>query len=128
VLSFPGRRFETKVTYVAPMIDPVTRRVSVRATIENTDMLLRPEMFASVTIFVREAETSPAVPRDAIIYEGDAARVWIATDKALALRRVKLGLVDRNMVQVLEGLDATDKVVTKGSVFIDRATSGDEAL
>jgi membrane fusion protein, heavy metal efflux system len=127
-LSFPGRRFETKVTYVAPMIDPVTRRVSVRATIENTDMLLRPEMFASVSIFVRDAETSPAVPQDAIIYEGDAARVWVATDKALELRRIKLGLVDRNMVQVLEGLTAADKIVTKGSLFIDRATSGDEAL
>jgi cobalt-zinc-cadmium efflux system membrane fusion protein len=128
VLSLPGRRFETKVSYVTPMIDPATRRVTVRATVANTGLQLRPEMFATVRIFVGDAENSPAVPQEAIIYEGDAARVWVAVDKALELRRIRTGLVNANLVQVLDGLETGDKVVTKGSLFIDRAAAGAEAM
>jgi membrane fusion protein, heavy metal efflux system len=128
VLSLPGRRFETKVSYVTPMIDPATRRVTVRATVANAGLQLRPEMFATVSIFVGSAENSPAVPQEAIIYEGDAARVWVAVDKALELRRIRTGLVNANLVQVLDGLEAGDKVVTKGSLFIDRAAAGAEAM
>jgi len=125
VLSFPGRRFETKVSYVTPMIDPATRRVTVRATVANPELLLRPEMFATVTIFVGDPQSSPAVPQEAIIYEGDSARVWIAVDKTLELRRIKVGLTNGTLVQVVEGLEAGDKVVTRGSVFIDRAAAGE---
>jgi cobalt-zinc-cadmium efflux system membrane fusion protein len=127
VLSYPERTFATKISYVTPAIDPATRRVQVRANVENPGGLLQPEMFANVSIFTSDDTTSPAVPREAIIYEGNAARVWVATDdKSIALRRVTLGLTGGNMVQVLEGLAAGERVVTRGSLFIDRAATIDE--
>jgi cobalt-zinc-cadmium efflux system membrane fusion protein len=127
VLSYPERTFAAKISYVTPAVDPTTRRVQVRANVDNPGGLLQPEMFANVSIFTSDAATSPAVPREAIIYEGDGARVWVATDdKSVELRRVKLGLTNGNAVQVLEGLAAGDKVVTKGSLFIDRAATGPE--
>jgi cobalt-zinc-cadmium efflux system membrane fusion protein len=127
VLSYPERTFAAKISYVTPAVDPTTRRVQVRANVDNPGGLLQPEMFANVSIFTSDAATSPAVPREAIIYEGDGARVWVATDdKSVELRRVKLGLTNGNAVQVLEGLTAGDKVVTKGSLFIDRAATGPE--
>jgi cobalt-zinc-cadmium efflux system membrane fusion protein len=125
VLSYPERTFAAKISYVTPAVDPTTRRVQVRANVDNPSALLQPEMFATVTIFTSDATTSPAVPREAIIYEGNDARVWVATDdKSVELRRVKLGLTNGNAVQVLEGLAAGDRVVTKGSLFIDRAATG----
>ena len=67
----------------------------------------------------------PAVPRDAVIHEGDAARVWVAgKDRTLALRKISAGVTDRGMVQVLNGLKPGEEVVTKGSLFIDRAAIG----
>jgi membrane fusion protein, heavy metal efflux system len=64
------------------------------------------------------------VPRDAIIYEGDAARVWVVRDdKGIELRRVKVGLTNGTMVEVLGGLAPSDRVITKGSLFIDRVAS-----
>jgi hypothetical protein len=82
-------------------------------------------MFARVMIFTGAEKTSPAVPREAIVYEGDVARVWVAgDDKAIELRRVELGLTNGNLVQVVSGLKAGEKIVTKGTLFIDRAASG----
>jgi cobalt-zinc-cadmium efflux system membrane fusion protein len=127
VLAAPGRSFSTRMKYVATAMDPATRRLLVRATVENPDRLLKPEMFASVTIYTSDDATSPAVPREAIVYEGETARVWVASDdKSLEVRRIEPGLTMGNFVQVVKGLDAGEKIVTRGSVFIDRAAAGGE--
>jgi membrane fusion protein, heavy metal efflux system len=83
-------------------------------------------MFASVTILTGEGDTAVAVPREAIIHEGSTTRVWVARNdnKALELRRIKTGLTTDNMVEVLEGLDRNDRVITKGGLFIDRLAAG----
>jgi cobalt-zinc-cadmium efflux system membrane fusion protein len=125
VLAYPDRAFPANISYVAAALDPTSRRLLVRATVNNSAALLKPEMFASVKILTGEGDTAVAVPRDAIIYEGDAARVWVVRDdKSIELRRVKVGLTNGNMVEVLEGLGPGIRVVTKGSLFIDRAATG----
>jgi cobalt-zinc-cadmium efflux system membrane fusion protein len=125
VLAYPNRVFDANIDYVATSFDPGTRRLLVRATIKNSDMLLRPEMFASVTVLTGDDESSPAVPREAIIYEGSSPRVWVVhDDQAVEPRIIMTGLSRGPMVQVLSGLRLGDKVVTKGSLFIDRAAAG----
>jgi cobalt-zinc-cadmium efflux system membrane fusion protein len=65
------------------------------------------------------------VPREAIIYDGSNARVWVARDDhAVEPRKIKTGLSNGQMVQVLDGLRLGEKVVTKGSLFVDRAAAG----
>ena len=117
--------FEAKIDYVAAALDPDTRRLMVRATIDNREGLLKPEMFANVTIFIDQGGAAPAVPRDAIVYDGDAARVWVVRDdKAIELRQVELGMTAGNMVEVTDGLRPGEKIITKGSLFFDRAAAG----
>jgi cobalt-zinc-cadmium efflux system membrane fusion protein len=124
VLAYPERAFPANISYVAASLDPTTRRLLVRATVNNAAGLLKPEMFASVKILTGEGDTAVAVPRDAVIYEGGTARVWVARDdKAIELRRIKVGLTNGSMVEVLEGIAPTDRVVTKGSLFIDRVAA-----
>ncbi|MBV8097842.1 MAG: efflux RND transporter periplasmic adaptor subunit, partial [Verrucomicrobia bacterium] len=126
VLAFPGRRFSAKLTYVAASIDPNTHRLPVRAEVENPDGVLKPEMFANFSIIIGNAVDSPAVPEEGVVYEGDTARVWIAgKDKTLSLRQIRPGWVQEGMVQVLEGVQAGEQVVTSGSLFIDRAAHSD---
>jgi cobalt-zinc-cadmium efflux system membrane fusion protein len=128
VLAYPERSFPATISYVAAALDPTSRRLLVRATVDNAAGLLKPEMFASVKILTGESDKAVAVPRDAIIYEGEAARVWVVRDtdneKAIELRRIKVGLTNGSMVEVLKGLAPGDRVVTKGSLFIDRVASG----
>ncbi len=126
VLAYPGRVFKARITYVAPAIDPVTRRLPVRAEVDNADGALKPQMFAHFRIVTGDAVTAPAVPESAVIHEGDTARVWVANaDKSLALRQVRLGRVADGMDEVLAGLAPGDTVVTGGALFIDRASKGD---
>lgn len=124
VLAYPDRSFAGKLSYVATSIDPVTRRLLVRATLDNAEGLLRPEMFANVTILTGSSDSGVGVPRGAVIYEGSSARIWVARDdRSLELRPVELGLVNGNSIQVVKGLKAGEKVVTRGSLFIDREAS-----
>lgn len=122
VLAYPDRALPANISYVGTALDPITRRLLVRATVQNPVGLLKPEMFASVKIFTGEGDAASAVPRDAIIYEGDSARAWAVRDegKAIELRRVIIGQTSGNMVEVLSGLASDDRVITKGSLFIDR--------
>ena len=126
VLAFPDRVFSARIGYIASAIDPATRRIQVRATVDNRTGLLKPEMFASVRIATGSQEAGVAVPREAVIYEGDTARVWVVGEgNAVSLKQVKTGLVDGQLIQITSGLDAGDRVVTRGSLFIDRLASGE---
>jgi cobalt-zinc-cadmium efflux system membrane fusion protein len=128
VLAAPSRTFRARLNYVASAFDPASRRLLVRATVENSDGVLKPEMFANVTLFSNGDPSevyTPAVPRSAVIYEGHAARLWIAhDDHSIELRQIKIGLSNEKMMQVLSGVRAGEKVVTKGTLFIDRTASG----
>jgi cobalt-zinc-cadmium efflux system membrane fusion protein len=125
VLALPGRSFKTNIDYVSAAIDPSTRRLLVRATIDNKEGLFKPEMFANVTIFAGADHTSVGVPKQALIYEGERVRLWVAhDDRSLELREIRTGLTNGDLVEVRTNLKAGEKVVTRGSLFIDRAASG----
>jgi membrane fusion protein, heavy metal efflux system len=125
VLAFPGRTFKAKISWVAPSIDPNTHRLSVRADVENADGELKPGMFANFSIITGKEETATSVPQSAIVYEGDAARVWVAGDGTVMGRSIRTGRISDGMVEILSGLSEGEKVVTSGALFIDRAASND---
>lgn len=125
VLALPGRELNARINYVATAIDPNTRRLLVRATIDNPGGVLKPEMFATVTIYAPGNQDSVGVPKQALIYEGDQVRVWVAhDDKTIELRQIKVGMANGNLVEVHGNLKPGEKIVTKGSLFIDRAATG----
>lgn len=125
VLALPGRPLFARINYVAASIDPSTRRLLVRATIDNREGLLKPEMFANVTIYSPSDHAAVGVPKQALIYEADQVRVWVAReDKSIELRQIKPGLTNGDLVEVLGNLKPGEMIVTKGSLFIDRAASG----
>jgi cobalt-zinc-cadmium efflux system membrane fusion protein len=127
VLAYPDRLFRARISYIASSIDPATHRLPVRAEVENPDGALKPEMFAGFSIITGPEAEAPAVPDSAVVYEGSTAHVWVANpkDKTVALRQIRTGRVADGTVQVTEGLRTGELVVTRGSLFIDRATAGD---
>jgi cobalt-zinc-cadmium efflux system membrane fusion protein len=125
VMALPGRPLTARINYVAAAIDPATRRLLVRATIDNKDGALKPEMFANVTLLSASDHAAVGVPKQALIYEGDQVRIWVAhEDKSIELRQIKPGLVNGDLVEVVGNLKPGEQIVTKGSLFIDRAASG----
>jgi cobalt-zinc-cadmium efflux system membrane fusion protein len=123
VLAYPQRDFKARVTHVAALVDPVTHRLPVRAEIDNRDGALKPDMFANFRILTSDASESPAVPEAAVVHEGDSAHVWVVAGDLLSYRAIKTGRSNDALVEVLEGLKAGERIVTKGGLFIDQAAT-----
>lgn len=123
-LALPGRVMTGRIDYVATALDPSTRRLLVRATLNNGNGLLKPEMFTTVTIYAPGEQPTVGVPKTALIYEGDQVRVWVANeDKTIELRTIKTGMTNAGLVEVFGNLRPGEKIVTRGSLFIDRVAS-----
>ncbi len=120
--ALPDKVFDARITTLGTGLDATTRRLTVRAEVQDPDRLLKPEMFATFQIEVGEAMRSVGLPLEAVIFRGSEASVWRALDdRTFELRKVTLGLRSGNTFQVLDGLAPGDRVVTGGALFIDRA-------
>ncbi len=124
VLAYPGRVYKANVAWVASSVDPTTHRLQVRAVVDNSDGSLKAQMFANFKIIAGEDSTSPGAPQSAIVYHGEEARVYVARDDGtIELRSIATGRVrEDGMVEVVGKLKAGEKIVTRGTLFIDRAT------
>ncbi|MDD5295379.1 MAG: efflux RND transporter periplasmic adaptor subunit [Rhodocyclaceae bacterium] len=125
VLALPGKTFKANIAWVGSAVDPVTHRLPVRATVQNPDGELKPQMFASFSIATSTATEAPAVPQGALIYEGETTRAFVvAADGSIAGRPVRAGRSRDGMIEILSGLKVGEKVVSAGTLFIDRAAEG----
>ncbi|HEY5647259.1 MAG TPA: efflux RND transporter periplasmic adaptor subunit, partial [Pseudomonadales bacterium] len=121
----PGRAWEGVVDYVYPSLNEATRTVRVRAEIGNEDGALKPGMFGELAIRpVRESKPALLVPREALIRTGAQNRVVLALSggrfKSVA---VTPGRIGRDQVEILEGLEAGDRIVTSAQFLIDSESS-----
>ncbi len=126
VLALPGQLFKGKVSWVGAAIDPNTHCLPVRVEVRNPEGLLKPQMFATFSIATSEATEAPAVPESALVFEGEKARVFVVGDDgSIAGREVRAGRRRDALVEVTGGLKAGEKIVTSGTLFIDRAVQGE---
>ena len=117
--AYPLRKFEGRVAFIDPMLDPQTRTVKVRLSFPNSDRQLKPEMFGEVVLqsHVREGLRIPA---DAVINSGTRTIVFVAMGEGkFQPREVKLGDSDGQFVEAVDGVAAGDQVVTRANFLID---------
>jgi membrane fusion protein, heavy metal efflux system len=120
VSAAPNRIFKARISAISSASDLTTRRVVVRSEIGNPDGALKSEMFANFKIAIEEASTTPAVPTEAVIREGDVATVWVETEPMLFKRRVvDIGIQQDGLVQIRSGLNFGELVVARGAIFVD---------
>jgi len=138
VNAYPGDEFEGFVSFIQPTMNPQTRTISVRVDVENTENLLKPEMFASAKVQVRlnssgevipnndETSENPLlIPSSAILKTGERAIVYVmkpdTEEPVFELREVTLGHRIQENTVILEGLSEGENVVTHGTFKIDSA-------
>jgi len=116
--AFPTETFDGEIVRISDAIDPETRTLKVFVSIDNSEGLLRPEMFGSVTL--SSAATSlPVVADTAVFYQGSDAFVFVETTPAsFTMRRVTTGTRVAGSVAVNDGLNAGDRVVTDGVMLL----------
>ncbi|MEO3473229.1 efflux RND transporter periplasmic adaptor subunit [Roseomonas sp. CAU 1739] len=126
VNALPGRVFQARVSAIGSSLDATSRRLPVRAEVQDPDGVLKPEMFANFRIAVGGDGNALGVPADAVIHRGAETSVWAALDgNRFALRKVALGRRAGNMFEVRDGLEPGARIVTAGALFIDRAAAAD---
>ena len=124
--ALPGARFTAIIQAVDPLIDANGRSVGVRACIDNRPLQLRPGMFARVTTVFGERDQAKVIPEEAIVPLGSKSYVirlkpGAAPDVRVSQRvEVKVGIRRPGKVEILEGLDVGDTVVTAGQQRIAR--------
>lgn len=115
VAPYPGERFPGRISFVAPSLNPSTRRLSVKARVPNPDRRLRPGLFARVEADLGAREAALVVPDSAIVYEHEGSFVWrVGAGDAVERVPVELGTRESDRVEVRSGLRAGDVVVVAG--------------
>lgn len=103
-----------RVREISPMADPVTRTYKVRISLLNPPPEIKLGMTAAVTLLSSDAQQTVTIPLAAIYQNGDIPAVWVVTGNTITLRPIKIGQFGDGTIQVLEGLQQGDRIVTAG--------------
>ena len=116
----PGKILKGQVNAIAAQLDPRTHTAKVRVLVPNPDYLLRPNMYAQVTIFDNAQKDILKIPRQALIATGDRTSVIKALGDGLFMPvDVVAGLHSGDEVEIISGLHEGDLVVSSGQFLID---------
>lgn len=125
----PGQSWQGVVDYVYPELDPETRTLKVRLRFDNESQILRPNMFARITIFGSETTPVAHVPREALIRGGAVNRVVLALgDGRFRAQPVDVGIESAGRIEIRSGLTEGEIVVTSGQFLIDSESNIDSAM
>lgn len=124
----PGKIFSGRVDYIYPYAEPRTRTIKVRLAFENPNFLLKPEMFAEVTIFAGRQIDAVVIPAEAVVRSGSREQVFVVRGPGkFEPRLVQLGISAEGRVQILEGLSQGEEVVVSSQFLIDSESKLREA-
>jgi Cu(I)/Ag(I) efflux system membrane fusion protein len=119
----PGAVFEGEVEFVSPLLDAQTRTVEARLSFPNPDGSLKPNMFADIVIYGGPKRDVLFVPREALIRTPDGGRLVMALgDGRFSSRKVVPGMESGDYVEITNGVEAGERVVTSAQFLIDSET------
>lgn len=120
VLAYPNKLFAGRISSISPLIDQHTRSVQMRATLTNTDRLLRPGMFAEVQVRSDQSRQVLILPDTAISYNPYGDFVFVIESGAQGLtvqsRQVETGVTRNGQIEIVKGLSMGERVVSAGQI------------
>ena len=123
--AFPGTEFSGTISFIDPVIDPVTRVAKVRVEVPNKSETLKPEMFASgiVSSDLQKYRNDIVIPRSAVLWTGKRSIVYVkqsATgEPVFKMREIELGPALGESYVVISGLREGEEIVTSGTFSVD---------
>lgn len=117
VTAFPERVFLGRVSIVNITADPLTKKFKVEVTVDNSDLILRPNTFGEVALEVSTHEQALVIPQKAIL---ENKYVFLVKDNNTVERReVILGLQNSDRVEIVKGLEEGELVVVEGNYGLE---------
>jgi len=127
VMAYPGRVFTGKITAIGAVVDPNSRRVTIRSEIKDPKHELLPDMFATFVIHTGKPVRAPAVPLKGVVREGDGTMsVWVvgSDPHRFTRRSVKIGQQQEGYDQILEGVKSGETIAVDGAIFLSNILYG----
>ncbi len=116
--GLPDHTFPAQIIWVGDSISPTTRTLPARANVNNPEFLLKPGMFARLTISVGKIPVR-LIARSAVLQNGDKTLVFVETgDGTYTEREVQTGADDANNVEIKQGLKPGESVVVQGGIAL----------
>jgi multidrug efflux pump subunit AcrA (membrane-fusion protein) len=118
--AYPGRVFPARVSYVYPSVSMEGRTGRIRLELPNPDLVLKPGMYAEVNLENQSFEPALVVPRSAVIETGMRTLVFVSrADGALMPREVRPGRTSGRFMELLDGVEAGERVVSSAAFLVD---------
>jgi Cu(I)/Ag(I) efflux system membrane fusion protein len=128
VSAIPGTTFKGKLTYIYPYAESKTRTIKARLEFQNPELLLKPNMFADITIDASPRGDTIVVPSEAIIRSGLREQVFVVRDIGkFEPREVEIGLSSGAVTEILSGIAEGEEVVVSAQFLIDSESKLREA-
>ena len=116
VAAYPEDVFQGTITFISDVLDPETRAITVHTEVPNPDQKLKSGMFADVLIELSQNHGALAVPPEAVLDENGQPMVFVqVAPRRYEPRQVVIGAMESAFLEVVEGLDAGELVVTRGN-------------
>ncbi len=126
--AYPGETFEGVLLAVGDVINPSTRRVTLRVEVPNADRRLKPQMFARVSLVPAAARSAIVVPSRAVQTMDGESVVFIRSDEGAFTRQtVTIGADIDGQVEIVSGLTEGAIVATGGAFLLKSELVGPPA-
>ena len=125
IQALPGVDYSGNITFIDPVLNPVTRVARVRIEVGNQGGKLKPEMFATgiVKANLNEFKDKMVIPRTAVLWTGKRSVVYVkqtGTDEPVfIIREIELGPMLGGSYVVMSGLIDGEEIVTQGAFSVD---------
>jgi membrane fusion protein (multidrug efflux system) len=110
--ALPNRLFRGTIKVVDPAIDPTTRTFRVVGAVKNPDLMLRPGMFVKAEIVTESHENVVVIPRRFVLTRQNRKVVFVEEEGRAQMRNVEFGLEGSEQVEILEGLEPGERLIT----------------
>ncbi|MEZ8885425.1 efflux RND transporter periplasmic adaptor subunit [Vibrio sp. 10N.222.54.F6] len=122
--AIPGKEWLGNVDYVYPILDPKTRTLRVRLKFSNPNGELKPNMFANIALKPISDEAVLTIPRSSVIHSGGMTRVVMSEGSGkYRSARIEVGREAGEKIEVLQGLDQGENIVTSAHFMLDSESS-----
>ena len=120
--AYPDRVFVGRLTYVGDIIDPTSRTAKIRCVVQNQDGALKLDMFAKLAVPTAGVRSAVLVPTAAVQTVDNQTVVFVAKEATRFERRdVQVGPAAGDMVEIVSGLTAGERLVGAGSFYLKTA-------
>lgn len=121
--AWPGEQFTAKVTEVSPVLDTVTRTMTVKLRLDPTDPRVKIGMYSRVKLVTDTRENVIVVPATAVIVRNSIPYVFVVQQGRAEMREVSQGLKIDDRLEITSGISVGDEVIVSGQTLLDEGSA-----